>query len=155
MHLHEREIQDQNIIEEILLEGKYAVIAMCRDHQPYLVTLNYGYDASRETLYFHSAPTGLKMDILRNNPLVCATVIRDNGYVTGKCAHAYRSVVMYGRMDTVDDPDEKKHGMQRMLHQLESEPQKMEERLLTRDKFIKQTTMLKLKIDHKRGKEGQ
>jgi uncharacterized protein len=155
MHLQEREIKDVGIIREILHRGKYAVLAMCRNNEPYVVTLNYGYDPSREILYFHSAPKGLKLDIIAENPRICATVIDDLGYLDGKCAHAYRSVVLFGRMSVVESPEEKRNGMKCMLHQLEPNPQSMEERLLNSGKFVGKTTMLALTIESLRAKEGQ
>jgi uncharacterized protein len=155
MHLHEREIKDLEAIREILLQGKYAVIAMCSGQSPYLVTLNYGYDRERHALYFHSATKGLKLEILAQNPRVCATVIQDRGYVAGECAHAYRSAVLYGPMQLVDDADEKKHGMLTMLYQLEAEPQAMATRLLAKEKFLRGTAMLRLDIEQITAKEGQ
>ena len=65
MHLYDREIKDNHEIQNILLQGKYAVVALCRDNEPYLVTLNYGYDREKEAMYFHSALAGLKLDFLQ------------------------------------------------------------------------------------------
>lgn len=155
MNLQEREVKDEQEISALLTQQKYAIIAMCRNAEPYLVTLNYGYDGETDVLYFHSASAGLKLDILRENPRVCATVIEDQGYLVGQCAHAYRSVVMTGTMATVYDPAEKEHGMRLMLYQLEPHPKKLEERLLQSDKFLEKTVMLKLKIENKRCKQGQ
>ncbi|WP_424358594.1 pyridoxamine 5'-phosphate oxidase family protein [Methanocella sp. MCL-LM] len=65
MNKAEREITDPGIIADILKAGKYAVIAMCRENEPNVVTLSYGYDAGQSCLYFHTAPTGLKLDFVR------------------------------------------------------------------------------------------
>jgi hypothetical protein len=40
----ERQIKDEKEILRLLKNGKYAVIAMCRNNEPYAVTLSYGYD---------------------------------------------------------------------------------------------------------------
>lgn len=155
MNLQEREITDHQEIKTLLLQGKYAVIAMCRENLPYIVTLNYGYDPNIDVMYFHSAPTGHKMDILTSNPRVSATIIDDRGYLEGQCSHSYRSVIINGQITVVSDPSEKEQGMRLMLHQLEQHPEKMEDRLLKSDKFLQKTTLLKLVIETKRAKKGQ
>ncbi|MGC9521659.1 MAG: pyridoxamine 5'-phosphate oxidase family protein [Anaerolineae bacterium] len=96
MHKSEREITDPEIIEAVLRQGKYATLALARDGEPYAVTLNYGYDPASRALYFHTATEGLKLRFIEENPAVCGTVVEDRGYVQGKCAHAYRSVVFWG-----------------------------------------------------------
>jgi len=78
-----REITSAEEIRDILRRGKYVVIALCRDNEPYVVTLSYGYSEKQNCLYFHVATKGLKLDVIRTNPHVCATVIEDGGYVPG------------------------------------------------------------------------
>ena len=98
-----REITSDEEITGILKKGKYAVISMCRDNEPYIVTLSFGYDAESNALYFHTAKAGLKLDFLNQNSLVCATVIEDGGYVPDVCEHVYKSVVFWGTMEVVQD----------------------------------------------------
>ena len=52
MRREDREIADWSVMEEVLRQGKYATLALCRDHEPYVFTLNYGYDAVERALYF-------------------------------------------------------------------------------------------------------
>lgn len=155
MHLHDREITDAHELKTILSRCKYAVVAMCRDNEPYIVTLSCGYDKNKDTLYFHSAAAGLKLEMIRSNPRVCATVIEDYGYQEGNCAHSYRSIVLYGEMTAVADVSEKEHGMRCLLRQLEQNPDTLAEKYLRSKKFQHNTAILKLTIRSKRGKEGQ
>lgn len=155
LQFHEREIKDNEEITTILERGKYISIAMCRENLPYLVTLSYGYDKDSDTLYFHSRTDGLKLDILQTNPDVCATVIADLGYHEGRCEHAYRSVVLYGTMSVVNDPQEKEHGMRTLLHHLETDAKQLEQRYLQSSRFLQQTVVIKLIVTNKRGKAGQ
>jgi uncharacterized protein len=87
MNKAEREITDHATMAGILRDGRYAIVALCRDNEPYIVTLSYGYDPERSALYFHSAAKGLKLDFLAANGAACATVIEDGGYVTDQCSH--------------------------------------------------------------------
>ncbi len=156
-HLHkvEGEITDSKAIEAILLEGKYATLAMCRDQEPYVVTLNYGYDGESRTLFFHSATEGLKLEFVRANPLVCGTVIVDEGYVHGKCTHAYRSVVFWGQMEILEDAAAKRTGLERMIEHLEADAATVRKRLLSDPARLGNVEVLKLVIAEITGKGGQ
>jgi nitroimidazol reductase NimA-like FMN-containing flavoprotein (pyridoxamine 5'-phosphate oxidase superfamily) len=156
-HLHrkEKEITDQNEMIEFLKQRKYATIAMCRENEPYIVTLNYGYDKDGNALYFHCALEGLKRDFIKRNPSVCATVIEDRGYKMGECDHAYRSVVIWGRMQAVEDFHEKKHALDVMLNHLEDEPEGIKQRSLKSDEVYHQVGILRLDIEEMTGKQGQ
>ena len=79
MHKTEAAITDEAEIQAILAGGKFATLAFARQGEPYLVTMNYGYDPEQRALYFHSAPQGLKIEFARENPQVCGTVIVDEG----------------------------------------------------------------------------
>ena len=153
MNLPEREIHEEKDLQAILKEGKYAMVAMCRNNEPYVVTLSYGYDAESDVLYLHSPISGLKLDILKDNPKVCATVIQDKGYQAGKCTHSYRSVVLFGTMAVIADPAEKVEGMKVLLKQLEEKPQEMEEKLLRTTKFLEDAVVIKCNVTAKTGKE--
>ena len=124
----EREIKDQAVLDEILAGGKFAALAMCRNGEPYIVTLSYGYDPSGRALYFHCAKDGLKTVFVRENPSVCATVVEDHGYVPGECKHVYRSVVVRGRI-TIADGDDKQKGVNVLLDHLEKQPEIMRAKL--------------------------
>ena len=56
----DREIKDKSEIAGILNNGKFCTISMCRDNEPYIVTLSYGYDLDNDALYFHCSDKVLK-----------------------------------------------------------------------------------------------
>jgi len=154
MHKKEREIKDNEELLEILKQGKYAVISICRNNEPYVVTLSYGYDKDNNSLYFHTAAKGLKIDFIKQNPNVCATVIDDKGYVMNECNHMFRSVVFWGEMSVVHDIEEKKHGLEILLNHLEENPKELEEKFLKSDETLKKTTLLRLDIKELTGKSN-
>lgn len=150
-----REITDSQEILEILRKGKYATISMCRSNEPYIVTLSYGFDKENNALFFHCSPQGLKMDFIKANPLVCATIMEDGGYIANECGHHYRSVVFWGKMEILKELDEKKHGMSVLLHHLESSPDVIKEKALKSEAFYSKMEVLKLSIDQIHGKMGR
>lgn len=114
------EITDPAAIERILSSARYATVALSDGVQPYLVTLSCGYDAERRRLCFHVAREGRKLDLIAKNPLACATVVAEKGYLAGECAHPYESVVLFGRMRMLEDAEEVRAAMRVLIGQLES-----------------------------------
>lgn len=155
MNKKDREITDKEEITRLLKNGKYAVIAMCRDNEPYIVTLSYGYDEGKNILFFHSASKGLKLDFIRENPNVCATIIEDRGYMKEKCEHHYSSIVLWGNMSIVEAIEEKKYAMEVLLNHLEEDPAPIKERNFKNEQIFNNFAILKLEIGELSAKKGQ
>ena len=147
-------ITDKNKLMSVLKSGKYAMLSLCRDNEPYIVTMNYGYDEKNRSLYFHAALEGLKLDFIEYNSQVCGTVIEDIGYKYGECNHAYRSVVFRGTITVLDDISQRKKGMDIMLNHLEKSPEDIKKKHLKDDNALSKVTILKLDIEEITGKEG-
>jgi nitroimidazol reductase NimA-like FMN-containing flavoprotein (pyridoxamine 5'-phosphate oxidase superfamily) len=154
MKRSEKAMQDPEAVRGVLRRGKFVTVAMCRRNEPYLVTLSYGYDEEGAALCFHAANEGLKLEFLRENPRVCATVVEDLGYRTGECEQGYRSVVLRGKMFVVKELDGQKRGMEVLLGHLEDNPRPLTERLLGKDGAYEKFAVLRLEIEEIAGKEG-
>jgi nitroimidazol reductase NimA-like FMN-containing flavoprotein (pyridoxamine 5'-phosphate oxidase superfamily) len=155
MFKKEKEITDRSVLFGVLKKGKYAVVSLCRNNLPYIVTMNYGYDEDRKALYFHSALQGLKLDFLSQNSRVCATVIEDHGYKKDECSHAYRTVVFWGEMSVVEELSEKKHGIEVLFHHLEDNPDPIRARNFKSDLDYNKVNILRLDIEEITGKQGK
>jgi uncharacterized protein len=150
---HDREIKDTKRLAEIVKSGQYAVLALCREGEPYAVTLNYGFDEAAQSLYFHCALEGQKLDFLRANPRACATVIRDLGYQHGHCSHAYASAVIHGEVEWIGAESERQHAIEIMIRHLEREPDKVLRKTSEQAATWTHTQMFKLRIGRMTGKE--
>ncbi len=155
MRKQERQITDENELRDILTQGKYAVISMCRDNEPYIVSLSYGFDVTQNALYFHTGPKGMKIDFINYNPRVCATVIDDRGYVKNECGHEYRTIIISGKISILKNINEKKHGIEMILNHLEDNPNIIKEKALKNDDVYKNIAVLKLEISEMSGKKGR
>jgi hypothetical protein len=133
-HFHhpEKMILDRAELRAIILGQRLMTVALAMESQPYLVTMNYGFDPECDCFYFHGAESGRKLAYLKANPSVWGQVIEDRGYVYGKCDHAYRSVHFSGRVGLLEDETEKRAALTLMIRQLEPDPGPVEERLLGR-----------------------
>nr|MDO8112965.1 pyridoxamine 5'-phosphate oxidase family protein [Candidatus Sigynarchaeota archaeon] len=123
----ERAITNQDEINAIIKSEKFMTIAMCASNEPYLVTLNYGYDSIERCFYFHCAVEGKKLDILRQNPVVWGQIIQDRGYIVGDCSHAYSSVEFHGKVSLLNGVLEKKNALSFMIDRLEPDPERVKE----------------------------
>jgi len=155
MQKKEREILDKRILLEILKNGKFSTISMCRYDDPYIVTLSYGFDELNNCLYFHSAQKGLKLEYLKENQKVCGTILEDLGYDKNTCSHKYRSIVFWGDITFVENLDEKKHAFDIMLKHLEENPSKLKKRFFKNEESYKNTCLLKLEISLITGKASE
>ena len=149
----DREIADPGEHKRILKAGTYVIIAMADANEPYVVTLNYGYDEPNARLYFHCALKGLKLDILAKNPEVCATVIEDHGYRVGQCEHAFSSLILRGKMRLVTDLADRKHGLDVLLRHLEPDPDPIRARNIKDDASYDKVGILRLDIETISGKQ--
>lgn len=155
MRRRDRAITNPAEINSIIKTAKFAVIAMCRNNEPYIVTLSCGYDQVKDCLYFHSASNGLKLDFIRQNPMVCATIIVDGGYLADECAHKYASLILRGKLSIIDDLAEKKHGLEILLYHLESDPAPIAARNIPSDDTYNTFAVLRLDINEISAKQGQ
>ncbi len=91
--------------ERMLRTMDVGVLVMCQDDVPYAVPMNHAFAEGK--LFFHCAPTGRKLDVLRANPQVCYVVEQRLGEGNGERCHAdWESVIAYGTARVVESPEE-------------------------------------------------
>ena len=69
MRRQDKAITDPQEIEALIHQATICRLAITDDHQPYIIPLCFGY--AQNTLYFHAATAGKKIDLLKKNPQVC------------------------------------------------------------------------------------
>ena len=150
----DRAIKDPNVLIEIIKRNRIASLALCRNNEPYVVTLTYGYNEIENAFYFHCGNEGLKLDIIRSNPNVCLTVIEVNGIESKTCNHPYRSIVARGKIEIIRKKEETDKAIKQMIDQLEEkEIENAYSRLNENNKFYNELTILKVKVEELTGKE--
>lgn len=146
-------LEDQAELVRILRGQKHVTLALCADNQPYLVTMNHGYDEQEHCLYFHCAPVGKKIDLIRANPRVWGQALEDGGYIDGECDHAYRTVHFLGLAEFVTGLAEKRRALALMIEQLESSPEPVKARNLEPEK-IAGVCIFRVRLGEMTGKAG-
>jgi len=119
MRRSDKEIKDRGSIDAIIRSCKVCRLALSDGCQPYVVPLCFGYDSSH--VYFHGAPEGRKIELIRRNPRVCVEFEIVDGIVEGEQAchwgMKYRSVIGFGTAEIIEDPDSKKAALAWMMRQ--------------------------------------
>ncbi len=91
----------------ILKSTTSGVLSLCgEDGMPYGVPLSHVYDNGK--LYFHSAITGHKIDIIKQNSNASFTVIAKDEIHPETYTTYFRSVITFGRVRIVENPSEKR-----------------------------------------------
>jgi uncharacterized protein len=151
MRRKEKEIHDKRIIGKILSDSTVCRIAMIDGDKPYIVPLNYGY--FENAIYFHSAPEGKKIDLLKQNNKVCFEIENHSEIIMHElpcdCGTKYRSVIGYGTIEIITDLEEKKKGLDIIMsHHGGSRNHAY------KDKDINSVLILKLNIETITGKQS-
>jgi len=119
MRRKDREITDRNSINGIIARCKVCRIALCENGQPYVVPLNFGYDG--EHLYFHSANTGKKIEIIKQNNRVGFEFDILHEIITAETpcewGTKYESVVGNGIAEFIESQQEKAKALECILSQ--------------------------------------
>jgi len=149
----DREITDVNVLKKILKSAKYVTIALCRDNEPYLVSLSHGYDEEHNCLYFHCATEGKKIVFIKANNNVWGQAMLDYGYVDGECSHLYASVHFSGKVTLIDSPDEKRRAIECMIRHLDPNPEELLKKL--NPEKLKTTAIGRIDIEYVTGKKPQ
>jgi len=119
MRRSDKEITDRKAIEDIILRSKVCRLAMCEKNMPYIVPMCFGF--KNNTLYFHSAPKGKKIEILKKNPNVCFEFVIFTQVVESatacKWGMKYRSVIGFGKASFIADDDLKRQALDIIMNQ--------------------------------------
>jgi len=114
--MKKRELTFKPELESIIRKCEFCNMSMVDEQgSPYVIPMNFGYHDDH--IYFHSAPAGKKIDILKNNPEVCLSFSADhqlrwvNEDVACSWGMKYRSVLAYGKVEFIDDFDQKEEAL--------------------------------------------
>jgi nitroimidazol reductase NimA-like FMN-containing flavoprotein (pyridoxamine 5'-phosphate oxidase superfamily) len=150
----EKAITDEKIVKKILSKVAYITLALCKDNQPYLVSLSHGYDPNKNCIYFHCASEGKKIDYLKENNVVWGQAIIDKGYIQGSCDHLYATTQFKGKVTFITDFEEKKEALTNMVHKLDNNPDEVIYKQLTQQSITK-ISVGRIDIEYMSGKEAK
>ena len=151
MRRKDKEITDKSEIEAIICQSLVCRLAMADGDRPYVVPLCFGYKDN--TLYFHSAGEGQKIQILKRNNRICFEFDGNLEVRAGKGAcdwgMQYRSVIGFGSASFIEDDDEKRRALDVIMAQYADGPFEYSE------KNFKKALVIKVEIESMTGKKSK
>ena len=121
MRRNDREIKSRAEILAVLIKCDVIHLGINTPDYPYVVPMNYGIDTEGDsiTLWFHSAPEGIKLDRINKDHRVGFEADCSHNLIVGEKACSftmeYESVVGCGNMSIPGDSDSKRRGLQSIM----------------------------------------
>ena len=104
-----RGVYDRELVYQILDEGFICHVGFAAGGQPFVIPTSYA--RAEDRLFIHGSQASRTLRTLKTGIDVCVTVTLLDGLVLARSAfhHSmnYRSVVVFGRVSIIDDPEEK------------------------------------------------
>ncbi len=120
-----REIKDPAQLESVIQQADICRLGLHNGDYPYVVPMNFGY--AEGCLYFHCAPEGLKVDLIRQDnrvgfELEAEAMLDKHPDLACKWETRFKSVIGYGRAFLITDVQEKRRALDvLMAHYAESQ----------------------------------
>jgi nitroimidazol reductase NimA-like FMN-containing flavoprotein (pyridoxamine 5'-phosphate oxidase superfamily) len=121
MRRKDRQVSSFSDIVEIIEKCDVIRLGMSDNGIPYIVPLDFGYEArdGMLTFYFHSAREGRKIDILKSNPYVCFEMDCSHSITRHEQAcewsAEHESVIGYGSVSFLEKDFERKSAMDAIM----------------------------------------
>jgi nitroimidazol reductase NimA-like FMN-containing flavoprotein (pyridoxamine 5'-phosphate oxidase superfamily) len=120
MRRHDKLVTDRGWMEDVLREGQVVTVALATlDGKPYALPIGYGYEDG--AIYLHGAASGLKNDMIAENPKASFNVsvgielVRDE--IGAEFTNKYRSVTGFGNIEEITDLREKNRALAILMRQ--------------------------------------
>ena len=133
----------------ILKEATNGVLCLEDGDRPYGVPMSFIYD-DKESIYFHCALEGRKLQCIKNNPKACFTIIEKDEIIPEKFTTYFRSVIVEGEISIIAERSEMEESL-RLLSSKYSPGIDCEPEI---SKGIDRVMILRLHIESITGKEA-
>lgn len=126
MRRKDKQVIDLDVLHSVINKATVCRIGLVKHDRPYVIPLSFGFDGNN--IYFHSATSGEKVEILKVNSHICIEFEQDIRIIEKEkpcnwSAH-YLTVVVHGTAELVVDPAEKRYGLAQIIgHYKTSEKQ--------------------------------
>ena len=134
----------------VLTEEKRGVLSVLGDGDyPYGMPMNHFYNADDGCIYFHCGKSGHRTDALRRHGKVSFCVYDAGQTVERDWFLRFRSVIVFGRMELVDDPEAVTEMTRRLCKKFTQDEEYIRREI---ENFASKTILLKLSPEHMCGK---
>ena len=143
-----RILDDKNRINELLTDSEYGFlsIGMTENEYAYGIPMSYAFDKDTNSLYFHCATEGQKLDILKQNNKVSFCVVGITKPIAEQFTTLYESVIAFGRVETDLSDEEKKKALRLLVRKYSARYEEVGEKYM--EKSWARTAVFKIEIEH-------
>lgn len=135
----------------LLKASRRGVLAVNGDNgYPYALPLNYIYDKESNTIIFHGARVGHKLDSIKACDKVCFTVYGNETIKEEAWAPYVQSTIVYGRCHLVDDQERAMEILRDLARKYYPSEDIIDEEIAKAGKAVQ---MFQIEIEHMTGKE--
>ena len=155
MRRKDREVTDLSQLEKIIQQCDCIHLGLLDGDSPYVVPMNFGYERAGDqfTFYMHAASEGKKLSLIKANPNASFCMDTGHGLVKGEvpCSWSflYESVMGRGRINLVQEPEEKRRGLQAAMAHYSGSRELLE----FPDAMMNRVAILKLEAENLTGKQ--
>lgn len=143
-----RILEDKSRIQELLETSEFGFLNIGIEENGYAygLPISYSLDIDTNTLYFHSALEGLKLDILTKNNKVSFCVVGKTEPIANKFTTLYESVLVFGKINLQLTDDEKRHSLRLLVKKYSPQFENLGENYMNNS--WDRTFCFKLEIEH-------
>jgi nitroimidazol reductase NimA-like FMN-containing flavoprotein (pyridoxamine 5'-phosphate oxidase superfamily) len=143
-----RILEDKDRILELLQNSEYGFLSLGTSENGYAygIPINYAYDRDENSLYFHCAPEGQKLDEIEKNNKVSFCIVGKTLPIAKQFTTLYESVIAFGIADINLSDEEKRKALRLLVKKYSPEYEELGETYM--DKSWHRTACFKIKIEH-------
>ena len=135
----------------IVDENQFAVLCLNDPAgRPYGLPMDYVRQGN--SLYFHGSKEGRKVNSMKATPWACAVIIGENEIVPNKFGRKYKSVIVEGGIELIDEPEFKRQVMTWVVKR--KSPDYFEKGLTVIKKMLDRVLVYKMNMETISGKHG-
>lgn len=138
---------------QLLRSGEFGFLSMVEmndnEYAGYGIPISYVWDG-KESIYFHCAPEGHKMNCIEQNPNVSFCVVGRTNVIPDKFTTAYESIVIRGTVYTGLEPNERMQALRLLIDKYS--PEHKDIGIKYSEKSFHRTAIIRLDISSISGK---
>jgi uncharacterized protein len=150
--------RDDQWIKTFLHRSLIGHVAHLSGEMPYITPTNFWFDEESHRIIFHSNVTGRVHSNLKNQSKVCFETSEYGRFLPSNAALEfslqYRSVMVFGQVNLITDPDERKHMLTALISKYFPDMRAGFEYRPITSKELERTAVYSIKINSWSGKEN-
>lgn len=148
---------DEMFIKKTLIQAPFCSIGNLLKDQPFIHYNTFVYVEKEKAIYFHTASEGRTRFNIKKNNKVCLSVAKMGRLLPAEVALEfsveYESVVVFGEVSIVEDREEAKKILQKLLNKYFGHLTPGMDYRSTTDEELRRTTVYRIKISKWTGKQ--